>query len=57
MFRYVMETVMACRMPAKCMECEAVFDLSYDMDRTGDGVDGEETTGDSECLCWVCRDR
>ena len=47
-----------CIMPAKCVHCESVFDLSYDYKESYEGVSEKEMTEKGKknnLLCWECR--
>ncbi len=49
-----------CVMPAKCVHCGGVFDLSYDYNSEHESRDERELTKRelaNKLLCWECRVR
>jgi hypothetical protein len=40
-------------MPAKCVKCDEVFDMSYD--QCNSETSSEKTKKFSELMCWECR--
>ena len=50
-----MKSQQICLMPATCVNCEKLFDASYDFNKEEEIAEREILKKNKESLCWECR--